>query len=268
MRTRGVAAGFCMMAAFWSSTAGATSLQDSISSIRTVRLEVRTDCDSARVFLDSLYAGQTPLILDSVTAGEHLLRIVPPRPEEWNAGTISDTVTLLPGGQNVFTYALLSFVSLTSVPSGASLYINDSLAGITPVLLKPKNVRPGSILTLKMPGFEPAGIGPELLTGTALQIALKAGWQQRTDEETPFLRVGTGWNSRRMGIFASGGVAVLAGVAAAYFKISADDKQSAYLETGDPALLKDRRRLDTLGGISLAAAGVGLAVLSYLLIAE
>jgi hypothetical protein len=257
-----------MMAAFWNSCAVATLLQDSSSSIRTARLEVRADRDSARVFLDSLYAGRTPLILDSVAAGKHILRIVSPHPEEWNACTVSDTVTLFSGRENVFTYTLLSFVSLTSVPSGASLFINDSLAGVTPILLKPRNVRPGSNLTLKMAGFEPAGIGPELFTGTALQIALKAGWQQRTDEETPFLTVGTGWNPRRVGLYASGGVAVLAGVAAAYFKIAADDKQSAYLETGDPALLRDRRHLDTWAGISLAAAQAGLAVLSYLLITE
>ena len=257
-----------MMAAFWSSTAAASFLQDSSSSIPTVRLEVRSDRDSARVFMDSLYAGQTPLILDSVAAGKHILRIVSPHPEEWNAVTVSDTVMLLSDRENTFTYTLLSFVSLTSVPSGASLYIDDSLSGVTPLLLKPKNIRPGSNLTLKMPGFEPAGIGPELFTGTALQIALKAGWQQRTDEETPFLSVGTAWSPRKIGLYASGGVAVLAGVAAAYFKIAADDRQSAYLETGDPALLKDRRHLDTWAGISLVAAQAGLAVLSYLLITE
>jgi hypothetical protein len=263
-----IATGLCLTMAGWTATAGAWCLQDSSSALRTATLEVRTDCDSARVYLDSVYIGRTPLVLDSLVAGNHFLRIIPPRPEDWSAEAVSDTVNLVPERVNSFTYPLLSFVSLTSIPSGASLYINDSLAGVTPLLLKPKNVHPGSNMMLKMPGFEPAGFGPEAFAGTAFQVALKAGWQQRIDEETPFINGASGWNTRKIGLYVSGGVSVLAGVAAAYFKIAADEKQSAFMETGDVSLLSDRRRLDTWAGISLAATQVGLAVLSYLLITE
>jgi hypothetical protein len=268
MKVRTIAAELCLTMAVWSMNAGASCLEDSSSTLRTAKLEVRTDRDSASVYLDSVYVGRTPLILDSLVAGKHVLRITPPHPEDWNAGAISDTVDLLSERLNSYMYPLLSFLSLTSIPSGASLYINDSLAGVTPLLLKPRDVHAGANLTLRMPGFEPAGIGPEAFTGSALQIALKAGWQQRIDEETPFITGVTGWNTRRIGLYVSGGVSVLAGVAAAYFKIAADDKQSAYLETGDPSLLSDRRRLDTWAGISLAVTQAGLAFLSYLLITE
>lgn len=60
----------------------------------------------------------------------------------------------------------------------------------------------------------------------------------------------------------------LGGIGAAYLKIAADSRQEAYLATGDPALASERRRLDTMAGVSLALAQAGIIVLSYLLITE
>ena len=268
MTARMIIAGTCMALAIWSATTHASGVADSSTVSQYARLEVRSDRDSATVYMDSVMVGRTPLVLDSVAPGSHIIRVVPPHPEEWNTGPVTDTVDCVAGHPNIFSFPLRSFISLTSIPPGASLYINDSLAGVTPLLLKPKDVHAGVDLTMKMHGFEPAGIGPEALTGSALQIALKAGWQSPTDETTPFLSGREYWTPRRIGLYVSGGISVLAGVAAAYFKIAADDKQSAYEETGDPSLLADRRRLDTWAGISLAATQAALAFLSYLLITE
>lgn len=268
MTARTIIAGICMALAIWSATTHATGVSDSSTVAQGARLEVRADRDSATVYLDSVMIGRTPLVLDTVAPGSHIVRVVPPHPEEWNTGPVTDTVDLVAGQPNIFTFSLRSFISLTSIPPGASLYINDSLAGVTPLLLKPNDVHAGVDMTLKMPGFEPAGIGQEAMTGSALRIALKAGWKTPADETTPFLTGGEHWNPRRIGLYVSGGISILAGVAAAYFKIAADDKQSAYMETGDPSLLADRRRLDTWAGVSLAATQAALAILSYLLITE
>jgi hypothetical protein len=82
------------------------------------------------------------------------------------------------------------------------------------------------------------------------------------------LRGNSRQNGRTIALYASGGVAIAAGIAAAYFKISADDRNDAYLMTGNPALLDERRRLDTAAGIAFAATQLGFAVFSYLLLAE
>lgn len=82
------------------------------------------------------------------------------------------------------------------------------------------------------------------------------------------LRGTTGHNGRTIALYTSGGIAIVAGIAAAYFKISADDRNDAYGITGNPALLEERRRLDTAAGIAFAATQIGFVVFSYLLLSE
>jgi hypothetical protein len=85
---------------------------------------------------------------------------------------------------------------------------------------------------------------------------------------SPMLAGNSGENGRAVALYASGGVAIAAGVAAAYFKITADDRNDGYVATGNPALLDERRRLDTAAGIALVASQLGFALFSYLLLAE
>lgn len=85
---------------------------------------------------------------------------------------------------------------------------------------------------------------------------------------SPLLREKNGLTPKKIAIFASGSVAIVAGVTAAYCKIAADGRQSTYLQTGDPSLLSQRRRLDTMAGIALGITQLGFIVLSYLLLTE
>lgn len=85
---------------------------------------------------------------------------------------------------------------------------------------------------------------------------------------SPLLGQADGLEGRTWGILASGGAAVVSGVVAAYFKIAADDRNESYMRTGNPALLDERRRFDTIAGIAFAAMQVGFVVFSYLLLTE
>jgi hypothetical protein len=78
----------------------------------------------------------------------------------------------------------------------------------------------------------------------------------------------TGSSGRTIALWTSGALTVVAGTIAAYCKISADDKNDAYVATGDAALLDQRRRLDLQAGIAFAATQVAFLVLSYLLLDE
>lgn len=237
--------------------------------MQTAQVEVTTDPDSAVVYLDSILAGRTPLTLPAVLPGSHVLRVIPPRPEAWSVHPVTDTVHLSPGESRRLFYRLRSFIAIRSAPGGAGLYRNDSLAGITPFLVRPDELRPDDRLELRLTGYEPAVLLPSALAGeTALTVALKAGWHNQAGEEPPAVLSTTHWTPRKVGLFVSGGVSILAGMGAAYFKIAADEKQEAYLATGDPAMASERRRLDTLAGVSLALAQAGIIVLSYLLISE
>lgn len=237
--------------------------------LRTATLEVRADLDSALVYLDSLFVGHTPLQLEGLLPGPHRLTVVPPHPEEWSVQMVSDTVHLDPGTVSLHTCQLRYYVPVRSEPPGAEVYINDSLAGVTPLLVRPSSLHEDARLTLKLSGFETTSVPREARAGeSALTVALKTGWQAVSDGPSPFLPDQPAWNSRNTGLYLSGGVSVLAGIGAAWLKIAADGKQEAFLLTGDPALASERKRLDTYAAISLAVAQAGLIVLSYLLITE
>lgn len=241
----------------------------SADSLLTARLEVATDLDSATVFLDTLHVGKSPLILESVSPGPHIIRIVPPQPDAWTVQPVLDTVILLPGQTHVHSYRLRTFLPVRTDPGGAQLFLNDSLAGITPLLVRSSDIRPDTRLELRMEGFDPVVVLPSALTGeTALTVALKAGLRSQNPAGAPSVLTTQSWDARTVGRVVSGGVSILAGIGAAYFKVAADEKQEAYLATGDPALASERRRLDTLAAVSLVLSQAGIIVLSYLLIAD
>lgn len=241
----------------------------SADSVLTARLEVTTALDSAAVFLDTLQLGKTPLMLDSVSPGTHSIRIVPPQPDAWTVQPVLDTVILLPGQTLVRSYRLRTFLPVRTDPGGAQLFLNDSLAGITPLLVRSSDIRPDTRLELRMDGFEPVVVLPSALAGeTVLTVALKSGLRSQTPAGAPSVLTTQSWDARTVGRVVSGGVSILAGIGAAYFKVAADQKQEAYLATGDPALASERRRLDTLAAVSLILSQAGIIVLSYLLIAD
>ncbi len=244
------------------------SPDDSVTVSEVAGVKIFADIDSALVFLDGSYVGRTPFAADSLRPGTYIFRISHPHIESWLGTTVTDSLVLAPGQTQTLHYAVRSYVSVNSQPSGAGVYLDDSLAGTTPFLLHPSLLHPGLRVALKKEGFETVSLGASELSGSVFQTALKAGWQRLPPDESQLFVSPDGWSTRRIGLYVSGGVSVLAGIAAAYFKIAADERQAAYLQSGTPALLTERRRLDTWAGVSFALTQVGLALFCYLLISE
>jgi hypothetical protein len=173
--------------------------------------------------------------------------------------------------------ASLSRLTVSADADSATVYIDGQVKGITPLSLD--SVSSGT-RTLVVIGRNPASWFSK---SDSMTVVLAPGEARRLmfsiltpirlgptalPEVSPLLQTGNDQNGRLVALYASGGIAVAAGVAAAYFKISADDRNAAYQMTGNPALLDERRRLDTASGFAFAAMQVGLAVFSYLLLAE
>jgi len=178
---------------------------DSAGNPPPARLIITADTDSATVYLDGSVAGITPLTLDSVAAGTHVLLVVSRNPASWYRKIDSISIALIAGESRHLRFSVLS----------------------------------------------PLRLSPAALPAVS-----------------PLLQGNGGQNGRTFAILATGGVTVAAGIAAAYYKITADDRNEAYLATGNQALLDERRRLDTAAGIAFAAMEVGFAVFTYLLMAE
>lgn len=232
------------------------------------RLIIEADTDSALVFIDSVRTGRTPLACDSLEPRRYVVRVAHPDLGSWLGITATDTVDVQGGETHVIRFTVRPLVHILTHPSGADLYIDDSLAGATPVLVRTNRFRPGSMLKLAKEGYTSATMPASAITGTVLNVPLASAWQPYPPDGAAHLSGEVAWNSRKVGLYVSGGAAVLTGIAAAYFKIAADERQASFLETGNPAFLSERRKLDTWAGVSFALTQIGLAIFSYLLISE
>lgn len=264
MRTTGIllTAGF-----LWAGTGAFAAGPDTTLGAMTAHLEVRADLAGATAMIDSIRTGPVPFLC-SLDPGTYIVRVLPPDPADWHVRAVAETLSLAPGENRTLSVALRTHISIMSTPPGAGIYVNDSLTGMTPLLLPSSAIPRGAAIAVRKQGFEPAMIREAPPGETVLQIVLKQGWQTEPDDASPFVSPTEGWNGRRIAAYASGGVAILAGVGAAWFKIAADEQQALFQETGEQRYLSERRRLDTRAGIALAVAQIGLGVLTYILITE
>jgi len=230
-------------------------------------LTIRTGTDTAWVFVDSARAGRTPLTLGAIRGGSHILRLVQDDTTSWLTGSITDTVYLSPGESRTLRYAFDRRVMVVTDPSGALVYIGDSAAGTTPLLLTTRQQPlPGDVHVARE-GYESAIVPlPGAGSGVAKAILHKM-WQSDAAESPLMTESGS---SERTGLrlYIAGGVTVAAGAAAAYFKIRADGRNALYQETGISAYQSDTRRLDVSAALSLVVTEIGFAFFSYYLLSD
>ena len=69
-------------------------------------------------------------------------------------------------------------------------------------------------------------------------------------------------------LVSGGAVALISGIATAYYKIQADNRYDKFLATGDRQLLDETHRYDTMAAVTLALSQVGLVIVAYYLLSE
>jgi CDGSH-type Zn-finger protein len=91
----------------------------------------------AKVYLDNSYQGVTPLNLDSITSGQHSIKLVLSGYQEWNS-----YVSVFPWQATTVSADLIAqqqsygTISVYSNPPGAKVYLDNSSKGVTPLNLK------------------------------------------------------------------------------------------------------------------------------------
>lgn len=78
----------------------------------------------------------------------------------------------------------------------------------------------------------------------------------------------TVFNSGASKLYLAGGATILTGIAAAYFKIKADNRYDEFVGTDNGQLLNESKSLDTAAALFLAATQIGLAFFIYYLLSE
>jgi len=230
-------------------------------------LTLRTGTDTAWVFIDSAPAGRTPLTVDTLRAGRHLVRLVQADVRSWLTGSIDDTLLLAPGESRTFQYTFERRVTVVTDPSGALVYVGDSVAGTTPLVLVSGAAPLPSSVTLERRGYERKTILLPTGNSEVARAELRKIWQSEPSESPLMTESGS---SDRTGykLYVAGGVTIVAGIATAYFKIKADEKNALFQFTGDRAFQIETHRLDTSAALALAATQMGFALFTYFLFAD
>ena len=104
-----------------------------------------------------------------------------------------------------------------------------------------------------------------MATRGILRVALRA----RIDPGAQFDRaLVSGARPSATRLYLTGGGAIFAGAAAAYFKAKADNANDDYLLTRDPAFSSARDRFDTTSGVFLVVTQVSLGLFLAFLMSE
>jgi hypothetical protein len=166
---------------------------------------------------------------------------------------------------------------ITADAESTSILLDGHPAGITPLVLDSLEAGPCRIEAYRT---GPASwyakrdsVSLVLSAGDVREIRMSVLYKPRLKpaglpDVSPILRDPGGFTGRKVGLFASGGVVIIAGIAAAYYKIAADGRNDLYLQTGQASLLDERKRLDKAAGISFVVTEIGFAIFSYLLLTD
>jgi hypothetical protein len=231
------------------------------------QLTIQADVDSSLVFIDSVRMGQTPLVVNALRPGFHRLKIVHPDVTNWLTSNIVDSVEILPGEEKVLRYSFGKRYLVLSVPSGAEVFIGDSLSGATPYLLSFQGTDSLSSVRLKKIGYDSAMVDLSEAHRGMVTVVLKKTWKADLRGGEPD-EVELVQKPRTFPVYLAGAITVGFGAAAAYFKIQADDRNGRYLQDFSSASRSQIQIYDTAAAICLCFAEAGFGFLSYYLLTD
>lgn len=228
------------------------------------RLNVLSHPPGAEVYVDSVFAGVTPLRGLTPGNGAHTVKTAYPDIRQWNAIVQSQEIHGREGEELTLEFEFGSVFSLHTVPAGASVYDQDRLIGTTPLYHRSaESLR--SALRVRKEGYEDLYIDP-VASGRFFSLKIPDGAQPPDADrgiESSAERAGT-----RLATYLSAGAMVVSGVAAAYFKQKADHRFGLYAATRSERHLNATRRYDGYSGVALVLTELSFAVLTYLLLSE
>jgi hypothetical protein len=226
-------------------------------------LTIQSTPESAYVLVDGKHVGYTPISLDSLGPGTHILTLQHPDIENWLTEPTTDTVRIAEGEHKTLRYNLSTHYFITSTPFGAEVVLGDSIIGITPCLTS-MDIGEQTLL-LRKPGYEPSTVhtyGASTIATPLTKLSLNDG-----NAETYFKESDEG-SHKTLALYGAGAATVLSGVVAAYLKIKADNRYEQYLLTGESRDLSQTRLLDTSAGIAIIVTQVGLGLFTYILFSK
>jgi len=103
----------------------------------TGSISVSSSPSGASIYLDGAYEGRTPEIIRSVSPGDHTIKLERDGYYDWSTtvGVTAGATSYVSAPLSPIPYPTVGFISVTSSPSGAYIYLDGSYKGTTPKTL-------------------------------------------------------------------------------------------------------------------------------------
>lgn len=219
--------------------------------VDSTMLTVRTNVNSAGLFIDDKLSGVGKTIQVQVDSGIHLIQIVEDL-KKWNAEIIYDTIIVKANDELILTYNFKSQVLLNTKPQDVYVFEKDSLIGFTPILLKEGYVD----LKLEKPDYKSIYVTQNEISDDKIPELQFTG--QPTDQQF--------YGS--IMFYTLLGTAIALGVTTAYNKLKADDLYEEYKITGDKGLIDNIEHYDDQSAWTLIATELCIGAIIYFFLAE
>jgi hypothetical protein len=201
-------------------------------------IRVASEPAGLAVIVDGDSAGVTPTGDMPVETGRHEVSVLPPGRRAFATRPFGRFVDVEAGEIEALFLRYPRVVCITSVPFGASAFLDGRPVGRTPFYLDLPEAG-GGVVELRLSGHDPVRVPVEALrSGGPRWSAVFATVPDGAPLDSPRLGAG-GWSAGRYALLAGAGAGALLGV---HFKTVADDAYKDYKATGN--LSKQRRLLD------------------------
>jgi hypothetical protein len=216
-----------------------------------VNLKIISDIENVKIFVDDSIAGTGKNINTFLSKGLHKIVAIE-NSDRWDSKTFIDSLDIIDCNDVTLEYSFSDKVLLNSEPQDAYVFNNDSLIGYTPLLIPMElnNIR------LEKNGYESKKIN---YSDFGINNPIKLNYTGEYDD-------GNFFDKTLFKILI--GTMVALGATTAYLKLEADDKFAEYKITGDPALLEQTNRLDTLSAITFVALQINFGTIIYLFLVD
>ncbi|MCH7965332.1 MAG: hypothetical protein IH852_15490 [Bacteroidetes bacterium] len=216
-----------------------------------VHLTIISDIENVYIFIDDSLAGTGKNINVILSKGRHKI-VALENSDRWDSKTFIDSLNITDCNDTTLQYNFNKEVLLNTEPQDVYVFSNDSLIGYTPLLIPMElnNIR------LEKNDFESKIIS---YSDFGINKPVKLNYTGEYDD-------GNFFDKTLFKILI--GTMVGLGVTTAYLKLEADDKFAEYKLTGDPALLDQTNRLDTLSAVTFVALQINFGAIIYLFLVD
>ncbi len=216
-----------------------------------VQLTIISDIENVNLFIDDSLAGSGKNINVTLSKGRHKI-VALENSDRWDAKSFIDSLDITDCNDITIQFNFNKKVLLNTEPQDVYVFSNDSLIGHTPLLIPMElnNIR------LEKKGFESKIIN---YSDFGISDPVKLNFTGEYDD-------GNFFDKTLFKILI--GTMVALGVTTAYFKLEADNKFAEYKITGDPALLEQTNRLDTISAVTFVALQINFGAIIYLFLVD